>query len=900
MIQRLRVAKKLELLAFIPMLAFGIVLTQFSYFKYQELNGLKAIKQQYQLFQVFDSTTQSLESLRLHISLGELHNLAGDKLKLTENIDQLKPSVQHSSIGDTSLSVQSIHALIESLVFIVEMEDDELLADEWSEIIKEAIASIHQISVKTPVLVSQNELRNNNEKYLLLQKLHNNVAEELNYFVLLLNQIIELDELELASFSYQQQSIIDTYLNRYASEVEIQKLLEAFNHRAFKEVVNLRASIVERYSGSQLTLSAEEINIIDQRSKRINSVIIDVRNSILKTLESNISASMRWIFLNAALLLLVISLVIYLSLKIRKRIVGSLDFIGRTLEGIEKTKDYSTNIIIEGADEFSQLSQILATLVRERAVSEFEMIAAKEVAEQANRAKSAFLANMSHEIRTPLNGILGMSDILQKTDMSLSQKSHLKTIRSSSKILLNLINDILDVSKIESNSLNIARSESSLFMVVDDVVSIVAPKLQSGEVELGLDYPLNIHTIFLMDDYRVQQVILNLVSNAVKFSPGGKVFISISHHKATHGVLDELSIVIKDTGIGMSEEQQATIFEPFKQADDSITRKFQGTGLGLTISSRLTALMDGEIKVTSVLGEGSEFTLLLPVESIDLSFTPNEEAQEEPVCLHRLKAQPAYWLRGLVICLVGQETDSKAATLQFLMSTGATVTTEVKQGESADLMIVELDSFVDKNQLQVTLSTLNIGSDTVLLLLYPAHITMDMMSLSELGIENYYQLPVRGEKLAKFIIELCVDEDTAKVAAINTLAGLRALVIEDDPTNQMVAELCLEEEDIIVTLADDGLEGFEAFKEGTFDFILMDCMMPVMDGIHSTEHIRAFEEENKLNHMPIIALTASVLNDDINNCFRAGMDAYVHKPFELSNLLQQIERVVEEFPMREK
>ncbi|MCK5881829.1 MAG: hypothetical protein KAG18_08130, partial [Sinobacterium sp.] len=670
MIERLPVSKKLELLVLIPMLAFSLVLAQFSYVKYQDFQALRLLQQQYTLFQTFDSVNKSLEALRLHISLGEFHNVDDDKIQLQAIVAHLEST---SSWLNKTGTQQYFTSLIGDLNFILETDTNELLPSEWGEIIKEAISSIYQLSVKIPVSVRHETLRSDNEKYLLLQKLQNNVADELNYFVLLLANNIELNKQDLDTFSFQQQNIIDVYLNRYASENEIQKLLEAFNHQSFENVVQLRLDIVERHSKGALALSNKEINIIDQRSKRIYAVIISVRKTILSEIEKDIAASVQLIFLNAFLLLAVIVLVLHFSLKIRQRIIGSLAFIGATLQKIERSKDYTIDITIEGADEFSQLSSTLGVLIQQRAVSEFDMIAAKNSAEQANSAKSVFLANMSHEIRTPLNGILGMSDILQKTDMSLSQKSHLKTIQSSSKSLLSLINDILDFSKIESNSLNITKSESNLYFVLDNVVSIIAPKLQSGNVELTLDYPLNVNTVFLMDDYRVQQIILNLVSNAVKFSPEGHVCITVALEKVKDGRRDynELSVSIRDTGIGMSKEQLSAVFEPFKQVDDSITRKYQGTGLGLTISNHLTQLMGGRLEAKSALGEGSTFTLLLPVEIIADNYLSEEDTSVKDAGLSRLKNKPEYWLQGINVVLLSDDATKQLQTQTYLQEVGA-------------------------------------------------------------------------------------------------------------------------------------------------------------------------------------------------------------------------------------
>ena len=849
---------QLSLLIFIPLFVLFLFLSQLVLIYLEQLKALDDFEHRYAFYDASDSALNHWSDARESILAQRAETLQQNALETAkEGVSELG----HDQGPEWQQALFSGFRDLDEF-FLTDLEPEE-----WKELINEAFSSYLQQMARFEVASKEVNLNQLNHQFVLLRELQELVDQEYMEYVSSAVSALSPEHNRISNLALLQQQAIDAYLQRYATEQQVGILLEAFSHPSFEQATLLR----DELAAGPLLITVSDLQTVQQRRTQITGVADRVKSQITSEIE-RISASLKTnILLNGFALVLGLFIALVFSMQVAKRFTQSLSFIGRSLEEIERTRDYSINLAIPGTDEFSSLSVKLAGLMKEREASERAILESKEEAEKANRAKSAFLANMSHEIRTPLNGILGMANILSKTKLEPSQRNHLSTVQSSSKVLLNLINDVLDLSKIESGGLNISPSESMLHSVFEDAASIITPRAHEANVSFEMDYALDIPEVLFFDEYRTAQIVLNLLSNAVKFSPDGKVMVSVfadrNYELSNEESYWDISVQVRDSGIGISPEQQKNIFTPFKQADDSITRRFQGTGLGLALSKNLAELMEGVITVESALGEGSTFTFRFPAKEV------KQNGSSEI-------------LEGLTLVLQGEPGESLQLTESVLTAYGASLVASVD--EAHDGVLYQASETDTNTDLPVAL----FGDETTersAVLLFPAKNKLSPTTFPQHGVEHYFQLPVRGRKLAEFVkdaVRPSTEEEVEERAH-----NMKVLVIEDDKINQTVAEVTLQTEGFEVTLADNGEEGYKTFMAGDFDVVLMDCMMPVMDGFDSTRNIRAYEAEQGIDATPIIALTASVLNDDIDKCFEAGMDAYVHKPFEVNNLIGQIMRV---------
>ncbi len=663
--------------------------------------------------------------------------------------------------------------------------------------------------------------------------------------------------------------------------------LKSFDQVLSFEAYNQDDSLIFRYRSQNLIKSFQDQNKVISSGLLYSISLADKSGEYGKVellIDGGVITASRDKLLADSILVFSIFILVGIvtSLILRKILVTPAKTIARFLKEIADKGNYDCRLDHRYKAELRLIQDGINSLLVDILQREEKLRVSIYEAQSSEKEMARLLANMSHEIRTPLNGILGMAQILDESELPEDLKDYTKALLNSSESLLTLLNDILDLSKADACKVTLEKIPFDVREVVEEIGFLYSTVLGGKQIELLTYVPVELPSSRLGDPFRLRQILRNIVGNAIKFTEKG--FVSIRVNKSCKSE-DYLEFIVEDTGIGISQEDIERIFKPFSQASDSISRTYGGTGLGLTISFRLCQLMKGTIDVESEVGSGTQFKVTIPLE---VSSHNNGSAPKfsrsvkvrTSIANNQLNEIVENYLSGMGLNEVSQlpKEGSGISLSQIIMYDDRPeiiILDEASVIGWVDIMN-EIDAIPDNEINQVIVLSSNSNST---------------LQSNDVFNVDYFQLPIKYSRFRKFIADFVdgvesVEGGDSKSALLNPTdesTNIKVLLAEDNLVNRKVALKALNKFGFEVTAVENGEAAVAEVLSGSYDIILMDYRMPVMDGVAATKKIRALEDAEK-SSIPIIALTANAFEDDRERCFEAGMDDFLTKPFKFHEL----------------
>ena len=789
------------------------------------------------------------------------------------------PCLACDNIKGMSLTVEKINS-IRSLIDKNKIKFNEMFIDSYSAIQLKLIKQIEQIANSH----SDKEINELYNLYIDMINAKEFSGIERGYISYIISSRTKLKEASLNNWLSIIGKADSLNYERIANKNIVDKLHALFTNqhsiKLLKDINSKRTELITTSKKGEYTISsAEWFTTLSKKIQIISDAEILLSSAINKRALAIQAESLQVLILTLTIWIIAIILGI-LGYILSYEISNNVKHLESVLEKVTGNKDPKDKINLHTSDGTDKAYKLLEDII-ERTKKD------KISAQEASEAKSMFLANMSHEIRTPLNGIVGFTELLKDSKLEEEQREFVDIIEKSSENLLEIINHILDLSKIESNKFEIENIAFNPITEFESAVEVYAVRASEKHINLGcfidpaLEFPLK------GDPTKIKEIIINLLSNAVKFT-GNAGLINVNIRKVPSDIIGKTTIKfeIQDNGIGVTSEQKSKIFEAFSQADTSITRKYGGTGLGLTISSNFIEIMGGKLDLDSKLGEGTTFFFTIEFEEVD---TLNESSKGQFSNLNVLimsdssktKEQDNYLREYLDFYDIKHTTFYNISELLILQKNTQSSIIIVDFNYVNEDTLSEIIKFpqelilLTKSNMMKNIDSL--GFDIFKTLYEPLHSSKLKSVFKNYIAANETIKPTKKSSHKKF------DSNTSKFAA-------NVLVAEDNIINQKLIQRTLEDLGLNVSIASNGLEAFQKRKDENFDLIFMDIQMPILDGVEATEEILEYEEDYNQKHIPIIALTANALKGDRERFLDAGLDEYTTKPLirsEIVSILNQ-------------